>query len=93
MHYTIKSGKSVSHHGPGRVVAVVGSEGASIAIDVVGINGLHIKLAVHPVDFDDEPSCVQLVRLAERIQLMATAASNRRFSAQLEARGASEDVP
>ena len=99
MRYTIKSGKSVSRHGPGRVVAVVvttteeGSEGVGIAIDVAGVNGLRIKLAVQSADFDDEASGVQLIRLAERIQLMATAAANRRSGAQMEARGAGGDVP
>lgn len=83
MHYTIKNGKSVSHHSTGRVVAVVPTSreaGVGIVIDVAGINGLRILLDVQPADFDDEASCVQLVRLAERIQLMATAASNRRAS-------------
>jgi len=99
MRYTIKNGKSVSHHGPGCVAAVVtttteeGPEGVGLAIDVVGVNGLRIKLAVEPADFDDEASCVQLLRLAERIRLMATAAANRRSATQMEARGAGGGVP
>jgi len=99
MRYTIKNGKSVSHHGPGCVAAVVtttaeeGPEGVGLAIDVVGVNGLRIKLAVEPADFDDEASCVQLLRLAERIRLMATAAANRRTATQMVARGAGEGVP
>lgn len=99
MRYTIKNGKSVSHHGPGRVVAVVtttteeGPEGVGLAIDAVGVNGLRIKLAVEPADFDDEASCVQLLRLAERIRLMASAAANRRSAAQMAVSGAGGDVP
>lgn len=98
MYYTIKSDKSVSHHGPGRVVAVIptirdeGPDGVGISINVAGVNGLRLELVVQPNDFDDEASGVQLIRLAERIQLMATAASNRRSSVQMEARGAGGGV-
>jgi len=99
MRYTIKNGKSVSHHGPGCVAAVVtttteeGPEGVGLAIDVVGINGLRLKLAIEPADFDDEASCVQLLHLAERIRLMATAAANRRTATPMETRCAAGDVP
>ncbi len=84
MRYTIKSGKNVSHHGEARVVAVVptttdeGPDGVGVTIDVIGTNGLRIKLVMQPADFDDELSGGQLSRLADRIQLMAMAASNRR---------------
>ena len=82
MRYLIKNDKRVSHQGTGWVIAVLPTVEAvpgevGVMIDIVD-KGLSIELVVQPADFDDEASYTQLVRLAERIQLMATAASNRR---------------
>jgi hypothetical protein len=99
MRYMIKSDKSVFRHGTGRVVVVMptstdeGSDSVGIMIDVVCVNGLLIKLAMGPADFADEASCVQLELLAARIQLMVTAASNLRSSAEMETRDAGGGVP
>lgn len=89
MQYTIKRDNGLSHHGAGRVAAVLttskgeGPDGVGIAIVVAGTGGPCLKLELQSADFDDEASCVQLVRLAERIQLMATAAANRRVGAEI----------
>jgi hypothetical protein len=85
MRYSIKNDNGVSIRGIGRVIAVLptveeGPDSVGVMVDMTGANGLRIKLAVQPADFDDEASHAQLVRLAERIQLMATAALNRRSS-------------
>jgi hypothetical protein len=83
MRYSIKNDKRVSYQGDGLVIAVLptveaGPDGVGVMIDMFCDNNLGIKIAGQPSDFDDEESHVQLVRLAERIQLMATAALNRR---------------
>lgn len=106
MRYTIRNGKPVkgigkgdSQYGAARVVVVVpttsdeGPDGVGVAIDVVCTNDLRIKLALQPADFDDEASHVQLVRLAERIQLMATAALNRRATVRVKAVAGSGEAP
>lgn len=70
--------------GPARVVACVpvttgeGPDGVGVCVDIVGTGGLRIQFAFQPADLDDEAQCAQLVRLAERLQLMATAAGSRR---------------
>jgi hypothetical protein len=83
VRYSIKNDRRVSYQGVGLVIAVLPTVEAvpdevGVMIDIFCDNNLGIKLAVQPSDFDDEASSVQLVRLAERIQLMATAALNRR---------------
>jgi hypothetical protein len=83
VRYSIKNDRRVSYQGVGLVIAVLPtveavSDEVGVMIDIFCDNNLGIKLAVQPSNFDDEASSVQLVRLAERIQLMATAALNRR---------------
>lgn len=55
-----------------------GPEGVGVRLVVAGSRGLRLQLDVRPSDLDDDAQRAQLVRLAERIQLMATAADNRR---------------
>lgn len=59
-------------------VSEKGPEGVGLSMEVASLDGLYIQLVVEVSDFDDEAAHIQLDRLIERLQLMRTAASNRR---------------